>query len=221
MRTLEAKVVVLGSQGVGKTSMITRYTGKSLNHHVSPTIAAAFFECKLNLDNARIKLQVWDTAGQERFRSMAPMYYRNANAAMLVFDLTEYSTFKAIKSWVTELRRNVEEAMVLVVVGNKSDLTKDREVDAEEVRLYAMNIGATYYETSVLYDEGIDSVFIAIGTGLLRLTSGSEQLSSVKVYDSTSSGLCSSDLPLTPSAEESPQNVCIAHGIHEKPHTCC
>lgn len=113
--------------GVGKTSMVVRYIGKMFSHHISPTIGASFFTCKLNVEDTRVKLQVyslpysyvvtclipvsmfncsifcykvWDTAGQERFRSMAPMYYRNANAALIVFDITQYDTFQAMKGWV-------------------------------------------------------------------------------------------------------------------------
>ncbi|XP_076766063.1 uncharacterized protein LOC143432942 [Xylocopa sonorina] len=221
MKTLEGKVVALGSQGVGKTSMIVRYVGKSLNQHVNPTIGASFFTCKLNLKNARVVLQVWDTAGQERFKSMAPMYYRNANAAMLVFDLTKYNTFAAMKQWVTELRRNVEEAMILVVIGNKSDLRKEREVDAEEGRVYATKIGATYHETSVLQGEGIENVFLAIGTGLLGLSSTEHDSTSIRVYETTDTNWNNTDMSLIPSHEESPQNLSIAHGVQEKPYTCC
>ncbi|KAK2580443.1 hypothetical protein KPH14_006186 [Odynerus spinipes] len=194
MQTVEGKVVVLGSQGVGKTSIIVRYVGNVFNHRVNPTIGASFFTCKLNVGDTKVKLQVWDTAGQERFKSMAPMYYRNANAAMLVFDLTQYNTFTAIKSWVTELKRNIEGQMVLAVIGNKSDLVKDRQVDAEEGRTYATKIGATYHETSVLYNEGIESVFLAIANGLLRLSSDNVEIAtSLKVFDSTSSGFSNSD----------------------------
>lgn len=113
--------------GVGKTSLVVRYVGKMFSRHMSPTIGASFFTCKLNVEDMRVKLQVcssshlyvgtcfilvnifncsifcckvWDTAGQERFRSMAPMYYRNANAALIVFDITQYYTFEAMKVWV-------------------------------------------------------------------------------------------------------------------------
>lgn len=223
MKTVEGKVVALGSQGVGKTSMIVSYVGKTLSDQVNPTIGASFFTCKMNVENARIMLQVWDTAGQERFRSMAPMYYRNANAAMLVFDLTQYSTFAAMKRWVTELRRNVEEAMVLAVVGNKSDLRKDRQVDSEEGQGYATKIGASYHETSVVQGEGIEKVFLAIGTGLLRLSSTERDCTSIRVYEtnSTNSNWSSADVSLTPSHEEAHQNLSIAHGIQERPHACC
>lgn len=154
---------------------------------------------------------------------MAPMYYRNANAAMLVFDLTEYSTFSAIKSWVTELQRNVEEAMVLVVIGNKSDLVQQRQVNDEEGREYATKIGAAYHETSVLHNEGIEAVFMAIGVGLLRLQSGDQDMeASLRIGDSSNSScMRSNGMPPTPSIEESPQNLSIAHGIHERPFTCC
>lgn len=167
-------------------------------------------------------VQVWDTAGQERFRSMAPMYYRNANAAMLVFDLTDYNTFTAIKSWVTELQRNVEEPLVLALIGNKSDLVHQRQVDCEEAQEYATKIGATYHETSVLHNDGIEAVFLAISTGLLRLQSGDQDMeTSLKIY-SDSNGTCNSnDASLRPSIEESSQKASFAHAIHERPFACC
>lgn len=115
---------------------------------MSPTIGASYFTCKIKIEDISVKLQVndaklfyiylqsillsllkiWDTAGQERFKAMAPMFYRNANAAMLIFDITQLKTFESMKSWVLELKRNIEEAMVLCVVGNKTDLTDQRKV---------------------------------------------------------------------------------------------
>lgn len=222
METVEGKVVVLGSQGVGKTSIIVRYVGNMFNHHISPTIGASFCTCRLSVGDTKVKLQVWDTAGQERFKSMAPMYYRNANAAMLIFDLTQYNTFTAIKAWVTELKRNVDGQMVLIVIGNKSDLIKDRQIDTEEGRTYATKIGAIYHETSVLHNEGIESVFLTIANGLLRLSSNNTENidNSLRIYDSTNSQLSNCGMTLIPT-EESSHNTSIALGIHEKPYTCC
>ncbi|KAE8748089.1 hypothetical protein FOCC_FOCC005284 [Frankliniella occidentalis] len=187
MRTIEGKIVVLGSQGVGKTSMVVRYIGKMFSHHISPTIGASFFTCKINIDDTRVKLQVWDTAGQERFRSMAPMYYRNANAALLVFDITQYHTFTAIKNWVKELQRNVEEPMVLALVGNKTDLVNQRKVLREEAHQYAVSIGGTYFETSALHDEGIEEVFLNSAIGMIKLSEDS-QCTSLRIYDSSEAG---------------------------------
>ncbi|KAI4476422.1 PREDICTED: ras-related protein RABF2b isoform X1 [Polistes canadensis] len=221
MKNIEGKVVVLGSQGVGKTSIIVRYVENAIHRHVNPTIGASFFTCRLNIADTKIKLQVWDTAGEERFRSMAPMYYRNANAAMLVFDLTQYSSFTGIKNWVMELKRNVEEQMILAVIGNKSDLFKDRQVDAEEGRTYATKIGATYHETSVLHNEGIENIFMTIANGLVRLSSGSSEIvTSLRIMDSSNSILTNSGIVLSPS-EESAEDTSIALGTYEKNHTCC
>lgn len=91
--------------GVGKTSLIEQYISKLHSKDIAPTIAASFFICKLVMDDVKVKMQVWDTAGQERFRAMAPMYYRNANAALLVFDISAYNTFTEVKVWVKELQK--------------------------------------------------------------------------------------------------------------------
>uniref|UniRef100_A0A1B6DII9 Uncharacterized protein n=1 Tax=Clastoptera arizonana TaxID=38151 RepID=A0A1B6DII9_9HEMI len=182
MKTVEGKVVVLGAQGVGKTSMVVRYIGKMFSHHISPTIGASFFTCKINVEDVRVKLQVWDTAGQERFRSMAPMYYRSANAALLVFDITQYFTFTSIKSWIKELQRNVEEPLVLCVVGNKIDLENQRKVSRDEALEYTSSIGGTYYEVSALNDQGIEEVFLNTAIGLINLSKDSS-VTSLRVYD--------------------------------------
>ncbi|CAH0404348.1 unnamed protein product [Chilo suppressalis] len=181
MKVIEAKIVVLGSQGVGKTSLVVRYIGKMFSKHISPTIGASFFTCNISVGDTRVKLQVWDTAGQERFRSMAPMYYRNANAALLVFDITSVASFNAIKGWVKELQSNVPEEMVMSVVGNKCDLHECRAVPYSEATAYAASIGAAYCETSALHDQNIEQVFLNTATSLLTLSATN---STMKSYDS-------------------------------------
>ncbi|KOX68320.1 Ras-related protein RABF2a [Melipona quadrifasciata] len=220
MRNIYGKVVVLGSQGVGKTSIVKRYIEKKFNEHLNPTIGALFFSCNLDIEDARVMLMIWDTAGQERFRSMAPMYYRKANAAMLVFDLTQYSTFVAMKRWVEELQKNVEETMVLAVIGNKLDLMEERKVDAEEARVYARKIGASYHETSVLQSDGIENLFLSICTGILKLSSSSD-LTSLRSIESIDLNLSDMDILSTPTIEETAKNVSTAHGIQAKSSRCC
>lgn len=151
---------------------------------------------------------------------MAPMYYRNSNAALLVFDLTQYNTFAAIKGWVKELQQNVEETMVLALIGNKSDL-QERQVDGEEGRRYATTIGATYHEISVLHNEGVETVFLAVAMSLWRMASDNQDINTTLKISDSNSFLKSDDMLPSPSVEESPQNTSIAHGIHEKPFTCC
>ncbi|XP_033339078.1 uncharacterized protein LOC117227706 [Megalopta genalis] len=205
MKTPEGKVVALGFQGVGKTSIICRYINKTLSERSHPTIGACYHTCYLTVENTRIVLKVWDTAGQEKFRSMAPMYYRSANAAMLVFDLTQYDTFTAMKEWVTELHKHVENSIVLVVIGNKSDLEEKRQVDAAEGRAYATEIGAGYHETSVVQNEGIEDVFLDIAKGLVRLLPTE----------------CDQDLD---AYGETPRNVDVVHELcetSERSRKCC
>lgn len=101
---------------------------------------------------------------------MAPMYYRNANAAILVFDLTQYKTFADIKkNWIQELHRNVQDPIILTLVGNKLDLTAHRTVSHNEAFLFATSIGASYFETSSETNQGLDQVFLFIASGLIRL----------------------------------------------------
>ncbi|XP_059166869.1 ras-related protein Rab-22A-like [Physella acuta] len=169
MKSLEAKVVVLGSQGVGKTSVVIRYVGGMFSKAVSPTIGASFFTYKLTLEQYRVKLQVWDTAGQERFRSMAPMYYRKANAAMLVYDITSLESFYDIKDWVKELKKNVDTPIVLCLLGNKSDLESGRKVSKEDAAEYASSIDAIFFETSALKNTGIEDAFLQVSKQLIHL----------------------------------------------------
>lgn len=168
-KSIEAKVVVLGLQGVGKTSIILRYVGQVFSRHVSPTIGASFFTCRMTVNEYHVILQIWDTAGQERFRSMAPLYYRNANAAFLVFDVTNYESFLIMQGWVEELQRNVEEPIVMCIMGNKIDLNVKREVDEKEALQYAILIGASYFETSAITFEGIEEAFIHTAKELVNV----------------------------------------------------
>lgn len=169
MKSIEAKVVVLGSQGVGKTSVVIRYVGGMFSKAVSPTIGASFFTYKLTLDGYRIKLQVWDTAGQERFRSMAPMYYRKANAAMLVYDITSLESFYDIKDWVKELKKNVDTPIAMCLLGNKCDLDSVRKVSKEEAAEFAASIEALFFETSALKNTGIEDAFLQVAKQLLKI----------------------------------------------------
>ncbi|PWN51052.1 ras-domain-containing protein [Violaceomyces palustris] len=133
---LEAKVVILGTQGVGKTSLVHRYTsGQFSASSIPSTIGASFLTKKLVVEGVKVRLQLWDTAGQERFRSMAPMYYRGSNAAVIVYDITSESSFMDIKTWIEELRKNMSSDLVVHIVGAKLDLAPfKRAVDLDFAR---------------------------------------------------------------------------------------
>jgi Ras-related protein Rab-21 len=225
MKTIVGKVVVLGYQGVGKTSTVIRYVENSFSHHITPTVGASFFSCKLLIDNITVKLQIWDTAGQERFKAMAPMFYRNANAALIVFDITSVQTFESMQGWVLELKKNVDNPMVLCVVGNKIDLAKNRQVSRDEAIQYARSIGATYHECSAMQDQGVELVFDDVARGLIRIF-GTNVDHNLKVYDTENIDSImanSSELEATDTGKEETVNLSInsiAHGNMVKPKCC-
>lgn len=168
MHSFEAKIVVLGAQGVGKTSVVLRYIGEGFNNCVSPTIGAAFFSSRIVVGDCRLKLQLWDTAGQERFRAMAPMYYRQANAALLVYDTTSLHSFADVKHWVLELKKNVDTPLVMCVLGNKCDLRDERCVPLQPAQEYATSVGARHFDTSALSEEGIHEAFQYVAESLVK-----------------------------------------------------
>ncbi|KAG8952771.1 hypothetical protein FRC04_003694 [Tulasnella sp. 424] len=136
---VEAKVVVMGSAGVGKTSLVQRYTTNTFSStKIAATAGASFHVKKTIVNGVPVRLQLWDTAGQERFRSLAPMYYRGAHAAVLVYDITNPSSFEDIRVWLEELKKNIppesENDMIIYIVGTKVDLApKQRKVTPQRV----------------------------------------------------------------------------------------
>ncbi|XP_031327848.1 ras-related protein RABF2b-like [Photinus pyralis] len=164
-----AKALILGDQGVGKTSLVLRYLKQEVNGTVTPTIGASYFPCSISIGDTLVKLQVWDTAGQERFKSMAPLFYRNSSAALLVFDLTHYDSFLNVKEWMLELNRNIDDPVVTYVIGNKTDLVEERQVSREEAVKYSNEVGAKYYECSALYNQRVEEVFHNVALEMIKL----------------------------------------------------
>ncbi|KAJ5760907.1 hypothetical protein N7520_008063 [Penicillium odoratum] len=119
------KLVLLGEAAVGKSSLVLRFVNNDFQENKEPTIGAAFLTQKCTLPSRTIKFEIWDTAGQERFASLAPMYYRNAQAALVVYDVTKPSSLTKAKHWVAELQRQASPGIVIALVGNKLDLTND------------------------------------------------------------------------------------------------
>lgn len=146
--------------------------------------AAAFLTQKCNLPSRTIKFEIWDTAGQERFASLAPMYYRNAQAALVVYDLTKPTSLVKAKHWVAELQRQASPGIVIALVGNKLDLTSDsapaeddedadgedsgdaRKVSTEEAKAYAEEESLLFFETSAKSGHNVTEVFTAIANAI-------------------------------------------------------
>ncbi|CAM1502923.1 Fc.00g076990.m01.CDS01 [Cosmosporella sp. VM-42] len=178
------KLVLLGEAAVGKSSLVLRFVNNDFQENKEPTIGAAFLTQKCNLPTRTIKFEIWDTAGQERFASLAPMYYRNAQAALVVYDLTKPTSLVKAKHWVAELQRQASPGIVIALVGNKLDLTGDstgasgedgedgeesgdaRKVSTEEAQTYAEEESLLFFETSAKSGHNVTEVFTAIANAI-------------------------------------------------------
>ncbi|XP_065065140.1 ras-related protein Rab-22A-like [Rhopilema esculentum] len=166
-RTLrEAKVCLLGDSGVGKSSLVLRFVSDRFDPKQSATIGASFMSKTIGIDDQTVKFQIWDTAGQERYQALAPMYYRGAAAAIVVYDITNEASFNCVKKWVKELNQFGPKDIVIAIAANKKDLESNREVPREEGQQYAEGIDALFVETSALTAENVDTIFVNIGRKL-------------------------------------------------------
>ncbi|GBP94685.1 Ras-related protein Rab-21 [Eumeta japonica] len=129
---------------------------------------------KLNIDGNRINLSIWDTAGQERFHALGPIYYRNSNGAILVYDITDEDSFGKVKVWVKELKRMLGTGVSLVIVGNKIDLEHERTVPFEEAESYANKVGAKHHYTSAKHNQGIEELFLDLALDMMKRADASQ-----------------------------------------------
>ncbi|KAJ8600100.1 hypothetical protein CTAYLR_003453 [Chrysophaeum taylorii] len=158
----EVKVVLLGDTGVGKSSLAQRFVTNNFKPYCETTIGASFMSKIVVVDGKHLKCQIWDTAGQEKYHSLAPMYYRGAAVAILVYDMTSAKSFEKLKEWARELRTQGPTEIILAVAGNKSDLEDRREVDTGVAQTYADDIGAAFFETSAKDDRNVSDLFTAM-----------------------------------------------------------
>lgn len=154
------KVVTLGSSNVGKTALVNRWLEDRFDVRFNPTVAAAFEQQSVEYEGKSYNLQVWDTAGQEQYRSQTPMYLRNSNAVLLVFDISDRTSFEDLHEWMNVLNSAGEDTP-FVLVANKVDLEENgqRAVPTEEGVKFAEQHGGRYFETSAKAGTGVDEAF--------------------------------------------------------------
>lgn len=153
---------------MGKTSLVTRYVQNTFNERHVTTIQASFLTKRLNVDGSRVNISIWDTAGQERFHALGPIYYRESHGALLVYDITDNSSFVKVKNWVKELRSQLGMSVTLAIIGNKVDLEKSRAVNKEEALSYAQSVGAKHYDTSAKLNKGLEELFLDLTRRMLE-----------------------------------------------------
>ncbi|MFQ6623628.1 hypothetical protein Gotur_004320 [Gossypium turneri] len=161
------KVVLIGDSGVGKSQILARFARNDFSLDSKSTIGVEFQTRTLLIEHKSVKAQIWDTAGQER--AVTSAYYRGAAGAMLVYDVTKRQTFNHIARWLEELRGHADKNIVIMLVGNKSDLEKQREVSTEDATEFAQKEGLFFLETSALAAKNVETAFLTVLTEIFNI----------------------------------------------------
>lgn len=162
------KIVLLGEMSTGKTCLVLRLVKNEFSEKELPTIGAAFMVHKMNVDDKTVKLEIWDTAGQERFRSLAPMYYKGAAAAVIVYDITKPESFETLIRWVDELKVRAPPNIVIALAGNKCDLENERAISVQQAEQYLQKIEEgggerpIFFECSAKSGQGVQELFTEV-----------------------------------------------------------
>ncbi|GJJ75732.1 Ras-related protein Rab-11A [Entomortierella parvispora] len=165
------KVVLIGDSGVGKSNLVSRFTRNEFNLESKSTIGVEFTTRSIQVDAKTIKAQIWDTAGQERYRAITSAYYRGAVGALLVYDISKHQTYENVGRWLKELRDHADTNIVIMLVGNKSDLRHLRAVPTDEAKQFAAENGLSFIETSALDSSNVELSFQRILTEIYRTVS--------------------------------------------------
>ena len=175
------KIVLVGESGVGKTSIITQYIDNIFQKDQQSTIGGTFSTKTVKCGNGKIlKLEIWDTAGQERYRSVTKLFYKDANAAILVYDITNKFSFEEIQNyWFGQVKDSAPENIIIAIVANKLDLYENEQVDETIARKYAQDNNALFASTSAKNTSGIEDLFIEIA----KIYSGSDSALTIQEKD--------------------------------------
>ncbi|KAF6161094.1 hypothetical protein GIB67_007735 [Kingdonia uniflora] len=172
------KIVLLGDSGVGKSNILSRFTRNEFFSESKPTIGVEFATMSLQVYGKTVMANLWDTAGQERYRAVISSYYRGAVGAILVYDITKRQTFNNVLRWLRELRVHADPEIVIMMIGNKSELYHLRQVTEEEAQVLAEKEGLPFIETSALGRSNIERAFRTILTEIISKKALAAQIAS-------------------------------------------
>ncbi|CAL8303599.1 unnamed protein product [Lota lota] len=163
------KTILVGDSGVGKTSLLVQFDqGKFIPGSFSATVGIGFTNKEVTVDNVKVKLQIWDTAGQERFRSVTHAYYRDAQALLLLYDITSKTSFDNIRAWLTEIHEYAQRDIVIMLLGNKADMAGERAIKRDEGENLAREYCVPFMETSAKTGVNVELAFISVAKELKR-----------------------------------------------------
>uniref|UniRef100_A0A3Q4GSL3 small monomeric GTPase n=1 Tax=Neolamprologus brichardi TaxID=32507 RepID=A0A3Q4GSL3_NEOBR len=164
-------MVLIGDSGVGKSNLLSRFTRNEFNLESKSTIGVEFATRSIQVEGKTVKAQIWDTAGQERYRAITSAYYRGAVGALLVYDIAKHLTYENAERWLKELQDHADSNIVIMLVGNKSDLRHLRAVPTDEAKAFAEKHGLSFLETSALDSSNVELAFQTILTAIYNIVS--------------------------------------------------
>jgi len=153
------KVVLIGDSAVGKSNLLSRFATNEFSLETKPTLGVEFACRTIVAENKHIKVQIWDTAGQERYKAITTAYYRGAVGALLVYDITRMNSFENVSRWLEELKDHASPDLVVMLVGNKSDLKNLRAVKTEYAQQFADRNRIQFIETSAMDNKNVENAF--------------------------------------------------------------
>lgn len=165
--TLEFKVVMIGSVAVGKTAIANRLQFKRFDEEYQPTVGAGYIPYRTTYDGKDIELQIWDTAGMERYKSLGSIYYRDAHAAIIVYDQTSMESADSLEMWLESFRATVKTPCYIAIVGNKDDLPR-KVVPVEKIKDWATGKGFDFFITSAKDGTGVTEMFNTLVKSLIK-----------------------------------------------------
>ena len=153
------KYIIIGDAAVGKSNLLLRFAQNDFKTEYQLTIGVEFGAKNIQINNKIFRIQIWDTAGQENFRSITRAYYKNSVCAILVYDISNRETFEHISNWIEDCTAQSPKTVFMILVGNKSDLSNNRQVTFDEGKEMAKNNNMMFFETSAKTGENVDKIF--------------------------------------------------------------
>ena len=153
------KVIIIGDSGVGKTNIMSKFLKNKFMEESKATVGVEFGSKLFDLNGHKIKAQIWDTAGQEKYKSITGAYFKGSKGALVVYDITQKSTYESLEKWVNDLKSAGDPKITIILIGNKSDLEENRQVSKEQGEEKAKSFGCAFLETSALSGDNIDKAF--------------------------------------------------------------